>query len=296
MRRSKGIRTVAAPSAADSILRPSIAANGARSISWIKPLRSWAAIQCPCREFDAASLSASATASTGVSARCRPSISVHEFSATIGSPNFFAKPISANVPPSPASAITASALAIITALRASPIPVAIANSICWLAACRSIPGRIPIVCPPCWRAPAAADSITPVRPPLSSTAPRRAISLPTANASLPTAGGASPAPMTATTGRRFTSLILQAERGRQFGEVPDDDVRRGNSLGQLLAAPINPRRMHPDALAAKHVVERSVADEQDIGGREFHRVEKCFEDERVGFSIAGVGRDDHGVE
>ncbi len=32
-----------------------------------------------------------------------------------------------------------------------------------------------------------------------------------------------------------------------------------------MAAPINPRRMHPDALAAEHVVERGVADEQDIG-------------------------------
>ncbi len=54
--------------------------------------------------------------------------------------------------------------------------------------------------------------------------------------------------------------------------------------------------MHPDALAAEHVVERSVADEQDIGGLEPHRVENYFEDERVRFSIAGVGRDDHGGE
>ncbi len=51
--------------------------------------------------------------------------------------------------------------------------------------------------------------------------------------------------------------------------------------------------MHPDALAAEHVVERSVADEQDVGRLETHRVEKFFEDERIGFSITGVGRDDH---
>src|SRR5271163_4367992 len=301
MRRSKGIRTVAAPSAADSILRPSIAANGARSISWIKPLRSWAAIQCPCREFDAASLSASATASTGVSARCRPSISVHEFSATIGLPNFFAKPISANVPPSPASAITASALATITALRASPMPVAIANSMWRFAALRSWPGRIPIVCPPALRAPAAADSITPVRPPFISTAPRRAISWPSSNASLQTARGASPAPMTATTFCRFTEtppaeLFLDAERGGQFREVRDDDIGSGYSFGQLAIARANPRRMHPDALAAEHVVERSVADEENIGGLEFHQLENFPEDERVRFSISGVGRDDHGIE
>ena len=39
---------------------------------------------------------------------------------------FFAKPISASVPPSPGNAITASALATMIALRASPIPVATA--------------------------------------------------------------------------------------------------------------------------------------------------------------------------
>ena len=53
------------------------------------------AIQLLRREFDAASFSAIATASTAVSARSRPSISSHESSATIGLPNFFAKPISA---------------------------------------------------------------------------------------------------------------------------------------------------------------------------------------------------------
>jgi hypothetical protein len=41
---------------------------------------------------------------------------------------FLANPISASVPPSPSSAITASAVATMIALRASPIPVAIANS------------------------------------------------------------------------------------------------------------------------------------------------------------------------
>jgi len=48
--------------------------------------------------------------------------------------------------------------------------------------------------------------------------------------------------------------------------------------------------------AAEHVVERSVANEQDVGGLEAHRVEKFFEDERIGFSIAGIGRDNHSGE
>src|SRR5208282_5009110 len=194
-RKSKGIRTVAAPLAADSIFRPSVVENGARSSARINWLRSSAAIQFLRREFDVASLSA------------------------------------------------------------------------------------------------------------SSTAPRRAISRPRANASLQTARGASPAPITATTCRRFifplklrVELFLQAERVGQFREVGDDDVRGGDSGRQLAAAGANPRGMHPGALAAEDVVERGVADEQDIGGLEAHLVEHFFEDERVGFSIAGVGRNNHRLE
>src|SRR5262249_31939031 len=87
--------------------------------------------------FAVANLIANSTASVGAVARASPSISGHDLSATMGRPNFFAKPISASVPPSPGKATTASQLAMMTALRASPIPVAITNSLNSLALARS---------------------------------------------------------------------------------------------------------------------------------------------------------------
>src|SRR5439155_21914912 len=94
--------------------------------------------------FDSASLKANATACAGELARSIPLISLHAPSATIGRSSFSANPISLSVPPSPASAITASLLATTIKLRASPRPVATGNSMNSLAESGLFPGRIPI--------------------------------------------------------------------------------------------------------------------------------------------------------
>src|ERR1700730_11676967 len=97
-----------------------------------------------------------------------------------------------------------------------------------------------MVWPPAVRAPRAAASITPPRPPHSTTAPRVAMARPTSNASAHTPAGASPAPMTAMEGKTAITLNSSHPRGSyrldsedewQFGQVLDDEVGRGNALG-----------------------------------------------------------------
>src|SRR5207253_1158161 len=81
-----------------------------------------------------------------------------------------ANPISDSVPNSPPTATTASAARTTSPLRSSPSPVAMATTTCGFAALRSLPGRMPTVSPPSRRAPRQAASITPDRPPQTTTA------------------------------------------------------------------------------------------------------------------------------
>src|SRR5260370_17045770 len=73
-------------------------------------------------------------------------------------------------------------------------------------------------------------------------------------------------------------------------------MRRWNALGQFAIAGANPRGMHPDSLAAEHIVARSVADEENVRGLEAHHLEDLLEDEWVRFSVTGVGGDYHRLE
>jgi len=96
-----------------------------------------------------------------------------------------ASAISDSVPKPPPIAISASLEQTLTQLRASPRPVETATSTNAFGgeSVAAAPGRMPTVKPPASRAPRLAASITPVRPPVSSTAPRSAIARPTADAS-----------------------------------------------------------------------------------------------------------------
>ncbi len=87
------------------------------------------------------------------------------------------------MPHSPPIAITASPEATTARLRAWPTPVATAWVTYSFASAGSSEGRIPITSPPASRAPREAASITPLRPPQTSTAPASAMPRPTASAS-----------------------------------------------------------------------------------------------------------------
>ena len=125
---------------------------------------------------------ARATAASGASAATTPSISQRpEARSPACRPSARARsPTACRTPPP--TATSASAARTTSALRASPSPVAIATSTYALASARSAPGRIPTVVPPAALAPRQAASITPPRPPQTSTAPRSASPRPTPRA------------------------------------------------------------------------------------------------------------------
>ena len=91
-------------------------------------------------------------------------------------------------------------------LRAWPAPVATTAVACAVAPSRDSPGTIAITWPPAAAAPRDAASITPPRPPVTTTAPAPASNRPTSSASRSTSADARPAPATATyTGPRYRS-------------------------------------------------------------------------------------------
>src|SRR5256712_3560885 len=104
--------------------------------------------------------------------------------------------------------MTASAARTTSVLRIQPMPVVIATSTSTFASRLSSPGRIPITRPPALFAPRLTASITPERPPVTTTAPRSASSFPTSSpARSARAGTGSPGlrallPMTVMTGFR----------------------------------------------------------------------------------------------
>jgi hypothetical protein len=84
-----------------------------------------------------------------------------------------------------------------TLLRACPSPVTIEISTASDAPDASSPGRMPTTRPPAERAPRQAASITPARrPPVTSTQPSRATSVPNSNAAARSASVAAPGPIT----------------------------------------------------------------------------------------------------
>src|SRR5215467_2932787 len=117
---------------------------------------------------------------------------------TTGFPVFSASAISDSVPNSPPMAMTTSAARTTSAFRASPSPVGIATSTQAFASPRSVPGRIPTVVPPVDFAPRQTASITPPRPPQTTTARRLASSRPTSSAWSNCSRSAAPEPTTAT--------------------------------------------------------------------------------------------------
>src|SRR5512138_64048 len=79
-------------------------------------------------------------------------------------------------------AMTASAFMTTSELRVKPRPVAMGRSTQGLASDGEQPGTIPTVNPPSSRAPRQAASMTPPRPPQTTTAPARAMCRPTSKA------------------------------------------------------------------------------------------------------------------
>jgi hypothetical protein len=102
------------------------------------------------------------------------------------------------VPHDPPITITASALATMTALRASPMPVAIVTDRSGDAPSRLAVGRTPTTMPPAARAPAATAPMTPAPPPQITTTSRAASSRPTSCACAASDPVQSPGPHTAT--------------------------------------------------------------------------------------------------
>src|SRR5438105_7827143 len=85
--------------------------------------------------------------------------------------------------------ITASAARTVSVLRIHPMPVVSAMSTYGFASRFSKPGRMPTTSPPADLAPRLTASITPERPPLTTTAPRSASRRPTSSAAASARGG-----------------------------------------------------------------------------------------------------------
>src|SRR5436309_7801305 len=125
--------------------------------------------------------------------------------------------------------ITASAARRTSVLRIQPMPVVIATSTYAFASRLSRPGRIPITSPPAFFAPRLTASITPERPPVTTTAPRSASSFPTSSpARSARAGTGSPGlrallPMTVMTGFRVTRSAQPPEL-RIEAQVVEDSL------------------------------------------------------------------------
>jgi hypothetical protein len=113
------------------------------------------------------------------------------------SPRRFASATSLSVPHDPPTTITASALATMIALRASPMPVAIVTVRSGDAPSRVDVGRTPTTTPPRARAPAATAAMTPAPPPQITTAPRAASNSPTSRARAASTSVHSAGPQTA---------------------------------------------------------------------------------------------------
>src|SRR5688572_1780627 len=135
-----------------------------------------------------------------------------------------------SVPMPPLIMITASAARTTSVLRSQPIPVVIATSTYAFASRLSRPGRIPMTRPPAFFAPRLTASITPERPPVTTTAPRSASSFPTssparsARAGTGSLGVRALLPMTVMTGRRVMRSREMPEL-RIESEVVEDHLR-----------------------------------------------------------------------
>src|SRR4051795_9005414 len=185
--------------------------------------------------------SASATASDGLFIAAMPSTdspprhSSHVPSPTTGRPALRPSAISLRAPHAPPIATIASAARTTSALRASPSPVGTATWTQPLASPRSSPGSSPTVVPPRERAPRHAASITPPRPPQTSTAPAAAISAPTCSAVSSSSGLARPGPTTAIHGPSGGTLRSRAPARRLADDEVDELARDHDDLHDLLA-------------------------------------------------------------
>src|SRR5438132_6326167 len=141
--------------------------------------------------------SARLTASAGVSTDSSP-FTDQLSSATTGRPSLRATAISLSVPQPSPMAITLSAAVTIRTLRAWPMPVGREIVRFGLEPARSVSGRMPTTVPPASAAPSLAAPETPPSPPLMTTTPASASSLPTSRADASCDAVASEAPHTAT--------------------------------------------------------------------------------------------------
>src|SRR5260370_23997778 len=119
-------------------------------------------------------------------------------------------------------AITLSAAVTITRLRPCPIPVGSETVRCGFAPSRFPSDRTPTTVPPSLGAPSLAAAETPPYPPLITTAPDLASSLPTSRAASSCDGVASVAPHTATYLRSigaslFVTICCEVQRPLGIG-------------------------------------------------------------------------------
>src|SRR3954469_14543958 len=182
------------------------------------------------------------TASSGSAARTMPSMS-HEPSPITGVPVRSARAISDRVRGLPPTATSASELRTIRPLRSSPSPVATAMSTQPLAARRSSPGSSASVTPRRDFAPRLGASLTPPKPPVTTTAPAPARPAPTSSASHCSCSEASAGPTTATYGVPATDPPASAT----YDDV-DQLARHDDLLEHVLAVDV---RLHVGLLAGQ---------------------------------------------